>query len=261
MTTKFKLTDLKITRVATVTEGDNPGAHIVLFKRRRDNVNRGDEGMDFKKLEIPEDAQAAIQKELDELAKARDESAEALKKANEAVEKLTAEVAELKKPEPEPDPVEKASPEVKAKFEELEKQRKEDAEALQKATDRLAKMEDATRMSKAIETVSEWENLPGVTADDFAPVLKRVREKLDEEDVKEIEKALNAANSAIAQSDLLKETGRDGTGGEVAQRVEKMAKDRLEANPEKTYEQHYADILEADPNLYDQMRSETGRAE
>jgi chromosome segregation ATPase len=218
--------------------------------------------MDFKKLEIPEDAQAAIQKELTALEKARDESAEALKKANEAVEKLTAEVAELKKPEDkEPDPVEKASPEVQAKFEELEKQRKEDAEALKKATDRVAKMEDAQRLSKAIETVSEWENLPTVTADDFAPVLKRVREKLDEEDVKRIETALNAANSAIRQSDLLKVSGRDGGGGEVTERVEKMAKDRLQANPEKTYEQHYADILEADPNLYDQMRSETGRAE
>ncbi|MHC4512038.1 MAG: hypothetical protein ACYTAO_24360, partial [Planctomycetota bacterium] len=128
------------------------------------------------------------------------------------------ELEEAAKPEDKkPDPVVE-DPEIKKRFDAMEK-RADDAEA------KVAKMEDQRATEGAVETVAKW-SLPNVTADDFAPDIKKLR-GLDAELAGRIEKVLDDASAALRESAAFKELGTDAEGTDLEQKVRKMAEERV----------------------------------
>jgi hypothetical protein len=247
---------LQISRVATVDEGDNPEARIVLFKRRPETTAADaageDEGMG---KDITQELPDEVKAQFAAVEQAKVEAEEAKTAALEEVETLKARVAELEKAaeseeEKKPDPVEKADPEVKKLLEDAKREAEE-------ANAKVAKMEDDKATERAMQTVAKW-SLPNVTADDFAPVIKRLR-GYSAEDAEKVEKALDDADAALRESAAFKELGTDAEGTDLEQKVRKMAEERV--GDGKTLAQAETEIWNEHPDWYDKHRDEQGRGE
>jgi len=248
-----RLMNLKIKSISTVDKGDNPLAEIVLFKRRPDAdtlpvagaavTTEGGTNMADQTRELPEE----VQTQLTELAEAKATAEQAALDAATEVETLKARIAELEK-EPEPDPLEKADPEIRKRLEAAEKQAQDSAAE-------VAKMKDEKATEAAMNTVAKLSSLPGVTVDDFAAVIKQIR--LHNKDVAtKIEKVLADANAALAESKLLTELGSDTPGvTDVEQRVKKLADERRVAK-NITREQAEAEVWDEHPDWYAEYQSE-----
>lgn len=131
-----------------------------------------------------------------------------------------------------------------------------DAEALAKAeTD---KRETAEAIAKAEK---DMPNVPGTTAADLGPVLKRAKGALSADDFGVLEKALVASSAAIKAGDLLKEAGTNGSGAasDAKGQIEGLAKAAQAANPALTFAAAYDQVLKANPALYTQYQAEKAK--
>lgn len=247
---KHRLFVRKLTSVGLVDAGDNPTADVLIFKTADTdllpddwNASKIDEtrrvtapdqkGATVDLDKIPADARdevAALQKD-------RDAQADTVTKLEGQVAELQAQLDELTAP-PDPDPLEKADPVVKAQ---LEAQSVKIAELEKAAADRDA----AARLEKA-QAVHTDLMLSEATAEDIAQVAGVAPEAWDR-----IHKDMVRQNAVIEQSDLLKELGRTGDGepeSAVAQ-VTHRANELRKGKPELTLAQAKVQVRDDDPDL------------
>lgn len=137
----------------------------------------------------------------------------------------------------------------------------EKANARAEEAETIAKTERDFRLNQEyIAKARSMVNLP-VAADEFGPVLKRLHDRMEAEDVEVIEKALRAANETIAEAGTFTEIGkRGGQGFEAVSKLDSKAKELVEKSDEPlSMEQARAQVMESDPSLYDEYLQETGR--
>lgn len=137
----------------------------------------------------------------------------------------------------------------------------EKANARAEEAETIAKTERDFRLNQEyVAKARSMVNLP-VSADEFGPVLKRLHDAMEEEDVAVIEKALRAANETIAEAGTFTEIGkRGGQGFEAVSKLDSKAKELVEKSDEPlSMEQARAQVMETDPSLYDEYLQETGR--
>lgn len=200
-----KLTNLQLEAVALVDRGANPGAQITLFKRHKEETMT-----DKERLEQMQAERDAFQK--------RAEAAEA-------------KVAELTK-EPDPDPVAKADPVVKA---EIEKARQEAAEA--KAE--IAKMREQSEIREYVAKAAAFPGLGEPPA--VGPVLRKIARALTDEEYAAFDQSLTALHKQAEP--LFREFGKSGDTDAATpeDRLDRLAKAAVAKSEGKlTYEQAYA---------------------
>lgn len=140
-----------------------------------------------------------------------------------------------------------------AKAEKLVKMANERAEA----AETIAKAERDHRLTQEyISKARSFSNLP-VNAQEFGPVLKRLHETMEEDDVALIEKALSTANESV--SNYFGEIGKRGDNAELNDRLESVAKSMADNDSSITIEQARSRALEQDPSLYDEFLQDQGR--
>lgn len=282
---KKKLKNLLIDRVDLVGKGDNPEAHITLFKNS-DNPEGGEsieeivkrfekrleealsktkgveEMFDIKKFkeELPEDQRKGLEKYLETL-----ESAE-IKKLNKQLEEkdsaiadMTETVAELKKAAEENDSNGTTEDVIKELPEDVRKMVEDSVAKAKAAEERIQKLEDDSLNKEYIEKASVFEALP-VNAQDIGPVFKRVAQ-VSKEDYDKLEALLKAADEQLVQNNiLLKEVGAGGANSveqPAWEKVEAAAKELVAADSTMTQEQAIAKVLQDNPDLYAEYQKES----
>ena len=241
-----RLARLEIKRVAMVDAGDNPEAAILLYKRKGGAADAAMDSPLEEERKMAED-QATIQELQDKLTAAeaaKVEAEEARVALETQVAELTKRVEELTPPEPEPDPMDKVAPEVKARLEELEKKNKE-AEA------KVAKMQDEKATEEAQAVVKTLAYLPGVTVENTAPLVKALRLK-DADLAKQVEKVLADANAALKESKALEAAGADGASdlSDIEKRVKAEAAELIKSDSTLTPAQAEKRVWTAHPDWY-----------
>lgn len=225
-----RLKRLRVTRVAFVDRGANPGAHITLYKRD-DTMAKVEE----------------LEKQVADLtAKLADATAE-----NETLrqqgEKGTA-----------PDPLAKADPAVRARVEELEKARQAEAARNEELAARVAKMEADRDRTLYVAKAAAF---PGMgKADDFGPTLGKIAKALTGDEFAAFEQALRAMHEQLATGDLFKAVGGDVAGGDNTAwgQLEKMASDLVTAGKARSFAAAMTQVLETPVGvqLHKQYRAE-----
>ncbi|WP_080840015.1 DUF1541 domain-containing protein [Cohnella massiliensis] len=189
---------------------------------------------------FPEDQRSAI---LDALNKQEKEVADLKKRAEEAEAKLK------KANNPDPEDVWKGvNPEVRKRFEEMEKRAKE--------AEDVAKREQEARVKKEfIAKASGYRGLP-IQPEEFGLVLKEIAEKSPEQFAK-LEEVLKAADEAIATGKLFEEVGKGGGSGGASDtwaKIEKAAEEMMKSDSKLTKEQAITKVAEKHPELVEAYR-------
>ena len=223
----------------------------------------------------PEELAASLKKaeeERDAAKKAETEAAEKLTKAETANTTLSARVAELEKaakPEDNPAPVDlsKADPAVRALLEKAAADQAAMAERLEKAekateeSDKLAKAERETRLTREFVAKAEtFKSLP-VEAAKFGPVLKSAAEKLTKEESDELDRVLKAAAAQLTEGLLFKEQGQSGQPAPAADsaiaEVQQKAEQIKKADPKMSDGQALQAAMSSDRDLQARYLAET----
>lgn len=162
------------------------------------------------------------------------------------------------KTEPVADPiVAKAIEDMQKRLGDAEK-RASDAEALAK------RLDDEKQNRTYVEKASNLRHLPGVTADDFGPVLRKVAGALDEDTFAKFEQTLKAANEAIHTGSLFKEIGSgSGVASGVMAEVAGLVTEIRKANPSLDEHGARAQVWKSRPDLltaYERERQQALRA-
>lgn len=133
------------------------------------------------------------------------------------------------------------------------------AQARAEAAEEIAKAERDHRLNAEYVAKAQAFSV-GVAAEELGPVLKRLNEALDAEDVAVIEKALKSASAQSSTPfDLFTEVGKRGGGdnGDVMARVDAEAQEYISKG--LSPEQARAAVYEANPALYDESIRFSGR--
>lgn len=191
---------------------------------------------------LPEDQRSAI---LDALNKQEKEVADLKKRAEEAEAKLK----KANNSDPEPEDVWKGvNPEVRKRFEEMEKRAKE--------AEDVAKREQEARVKKEfIAKAAGYRGLP-IQPEEFGLVLKDIAEKSPEQFAK-LEEVLKAADEAIATGKLFEEVGKGGGSGGASDtwsKIEKAAEEIMKSDSKLTKEQAITKVAEKHPELVEAYR-------
>ena len=280
MAKKSLLKDLIINRIDLVPEGDNPMAHIMMYKRREggditENTRKSTWWMDIQTYFNLKGEDLMTLKEI--LGKLSDGEAQFLNKALEDKDaELNAVKEALKSKESELETVKTdlekaqsdvevakaateqkvtediwkgANPELKKAYDELAEQQKQASEALKK-------MQYDTKKEKFSARVATLKALS--TPENFSETLIKVEESVGGDAFNELFTVLEAANKAIDEGALLKEAGKSGGGaptGAMA-KIEKLAKEIVSAEG-ITMEAAVAKVADTHPELYKQHREES----
>jgi hypothetical protein len=248
-----KLRKLRITRVDRVwapangTDTDGPLARIVLAKARSaPNVDPPETGDT-----MPE-----------EVTKTDEAPAEPV-----AAEPAPVEDAPADEPAAEPEPAPEADDEEIDDVAEVDKAalpasvRKalEQAQAVAKAAEaRVAKMEDerdAARwleVAKGLPFVAVAKKVGGNAAEDTAALLHGIAKAAGPQPAGQLVALLESAQERLAQSELLKSKGADGTSntfGDAEAQLQKAAADIRKAAPGLTAAQAYKQAVDGNPDL------------
>lgn len=193
-------------------------------------------------------------------------------KAQEAFEKLqtqlttaTGEVDELKKAadtgggdDNKDDVLKGASPELLA----LLKTAQDEASAATASAEATAKvvkgLQDARENERFIKLVgSDMRYLTGAPADDFAPILRKCADALEDEEYEKLETVLKAASVSIHEGDLLK---RIGSGNRAATTVDAEVQELVKAlraeDPKLDDQEARGKVFRANPTLRKQHQAE-----
>lgn len=181
--------------------------------------------------------------------------------------------------EPMPKDEPKATPSPTPKVEEdLAKRLKEKEEALallekrvadaeaekESATDRIAKLEDAQRLTRAITQANLFKSLGN--PDDLSELLAKVERQLDAETHTALKGQMEKWNTKLGEAEkfLMSETGNDGEGDtSLTSQLDKLAKAFMKDHGgDITFEQAYAEVLVKTPEgkkLYSEIAKQGGR--
>ena len=135
-------------------------------------------------------------------------------------------------------------------------------DALQKSVDTLQKSLDAAEaanaaltaerdMEKATARVEDWATLPGITPEEFAPVLRALHTESPEH-AEIIESILDKCVTALGEADVLKEVGTEETSEDASawDKLEGLAKGLVDAGDAKTIADGIGKAAEAHPDVY-----------
>jgi hypothetical protein len=211
-----------------IAEADNAG---------NGGVEKGSGTMEVKEVlkGLPDDQRKLVEAELAKVAT------------------LEQKVADLSKGQEEPktdDVLKNADPEVRKRFEDLEKRLKE--------AEDLAKAEKEAR--EHAEMVKRAEAYSGIgPAEDVAKMLEQAY-AISKEHGENLEKTLKAAQERIDKGALFAEVGTDGpAAGSAVAKIEARAAEIRKAEPSLTKEQAFAKALESDPELYAEYQQEAAQ--
>lgn len=127
------------------------------------------------------------------------------------------------------------------------------------AAEEIAKSEREHRLNQEwIAKARSYANLP-VSADEFGPVLKKLDEALDEDEMGLVTKVLSTANETVADLRVFDEIGKRGENVEVISKLDAKAEEIRKSDDGLSMEQARERALEADPKLYDEYIQESGR--
>ncbi len=161
--------------------------------------------------------------------------ADALVAAKAEIEKAAKNDTAEAKAQAEKDALAKASPEVAAKLEALEKQAVEDRAELEKQRKINADEREVRLQKEFVEKAAAFENL-GLVSTDFGPVLKSISESCSSEQVKYLTENLARLSAEIKKSALFETIGSGKTAGDTTvEELQKAKKAELRAaNPDWT---------------------------
>lgn len=267
-----RLQGLVVERVAFVPRGDNPEAHVVLYKAHPDDVSEEDSmgevdkaarltpkkrnallaaidairgvagpgegeedrmGDGTEKYQLPEDAPDELVAFVEGIQKERDDAIAAAAEAAKATDEGEGEGSG-----DDGDELSKALTEVPAVVKDALQKAQADADA---ANERITKMEEAARQERAAEFVKGLGHLPKAAT--LAPLLEKL-ESTDPELHAEVARVLTSVNGLA--NEAMGEIGKgsaaaDTTEGAVA--FEQMRKEYMDAHPDVTREQAAAKVL------------------
>ena len=216
----YKLTGLELDRVDLVTAGANPGAHILIAKFDTDAT------MSDKTAETPDVQPNGVNKHM-----ADDKSVETVAKAD--FEALQTQLAEQ---------IAKFEAETEARQAEIAK-----AAALEET---IAKMESERKTAEFVAKAAEFSNL--AKADELGALLLAANEAFSAEQYQALERLLKAANAQIESGDLfaqLAKSAADSTDVEAVDRVNALAKAKVEAGTAPTLQIAKLQVLQENREL------------
>jgi hypothetical protein len=264
----YKLTQLKLREVSLVDNPANPGAHVLLFKRKEESNMTLEERI--KALETSETALkaqvAALETERNEFkSKLEAETAKVkeLETAKTAAEGKATEAEKARdKAIKDLDEVKKSGPEEVLKIGEKEIKKSAvgaDAfEALKAQNEVIEKQRDEADLVQYINKArTEMPHLPG-KPEEIGKALREIS-KIDKTVADVITAALKAGEAALAEA-----TKAAGDGGKDEQTAEAQlvakAKEIQKATSGLSYEDAYERALEQNPALYTQYEAEKRKA-
>lgn len=253
------LRNMRIGAIALVKAGAGKGVTVELVKRRQINPNR--EGVTMTKQEIQ-----TLIKTLEVMAKADgdpavpertlDDVLSGLSDADKSIVMAAIEAMQKAedKPEDKTDEEEKSdAPVAKALDEHTKKLAKENAD-LKKRLDHIEAKAEREAFEKAAAALPY---IPGLDVPEFGRVLKAASHGLEKADYEKLVKSLEAANTAIEQSELLKDYGSGASGipGSAVNKIEAIAKSIVEKDS-CSKSDAILKALEQHPELYAQYDNE-----
>lgn len=223
--------------VGAVEAGDNPDAHIMLFKHRTDHVN-AESVETTERQPMPDFDLSSLEPEVAEAVQAHIEAEVAKALEGDEPEVVPADL---------PEPVAKA---ITEKDETIAKQ----AEALDGLSAKVAKMED-DRLTERFQTRAEALTSVLGNGEGAADVLKKLH-LADPEAYAKLDERLGATAKILDSGDalMLKELGTASDGGSVEDRITAIAKEIKSENPELTMLQARAEAWDRNPELKTQSR-------
>lgn len=288
----YRLSELELDEISLVPSGDDGEARMVLAKREPDKYRDrtgssstvthqagNGEGMEPKntisKDELPdevveyietlEDAVDTLSEEVDTLKADDDDDADTKGRETTATvdddddDDLEIDITDLDDLDLEPDEeaelaLAKADPTVRRYITKMEQRRQADRTRLAKAE------ETATKTARELERrdfVSKASALPFIgKADELGGLMQSLYEKAPEE-AAVVEKILTKLNGQVESSAIFDEIGKLGKdsdpNGEFATKVSDIKK----ADPSLTDQQARAQVLDANPSLYDEYLKES----
>lgn len=287
-----KLRKLRITRVDRVWapangDAEGPLARIVLAKAREPKADPNHDHSDLapgerckgcawtkpmaKSATDPGGGMPTETEQLEQLRKDMDAAvaagvAEATAPLQAQVDQFTAEKTEFEAAvaaTTDPDEIDKSA------LPEPVRKRLEEAEAVAKAAeDAVAKMRDdaeAARwldVAKGLPFVAISKDVGGDAAAETGALLHSIAKAAGAEPAAQLLGVLEAAQSKLAQSELLKAAGKDGRGpvGGAEERLQKAASDIRKAAPELSDAQAYAQAVAGNPALALEAQKEMASA-
>ena len=126
------------------------------------------------------------------------------------------------------------------------------------ATEELRKEREAKADAEAIEKAKGFTHL-NLDAEKVGPTLRRLS-TVDADLAKSVEEILTSVNAQAESANIFAEIGKsaDFTTGDAYGRLTTMAKSLVEEGNAKSFEQAFADVASANPELYVQYRNEKG---
>lgn len=277
-----RLKNLFINRVDLVKEGDNPEAHIALFKSKEalEGGEGGDLGNDislmahnegimklfhaFKSIFSTKGDDGTVEFEMKKFLESLPEDQrkgveEVMTKKNEEVTNLTKSVADLTvkveelskstNTNTDEDVWKGLNPELRKMFEAQQK-RAEDAEILAK------KLQDDKEIEVYVGKARQFDKL-SIKVEELGPVLKRVAQT-DAKDYTYLEAVLKAANEAIEKGSLFNSFGTDGDGAPGAyEKAIAMASEMVQKSANGlSASDALTQVWRNNPDLYNQYKAE-----
>ena len=226
----------RITSIGAVEEGDNPGAHIMLFKRRTTTP-------DVKVAETVKSTDSASSKgTVMDLTK--------LRLSDEAIVVVEAEFEKLRTPPPPVDVLKGVDDDVKAEFEKRDAKIAEMEKAAAETSEALAKERDTRLTAEFVKTATNDEVILGA-ADEAGPMLKALA--TDGDAFEWLTKKLDAISVIVETSDVFKELGVAGEG-DAATQIVTLAKEKMKTSPKLTLAQAKVLTRKERPDLRDKER-------
>lgn len=218
---RFTLTELVLDRVDLVTAGANPGAHVLIHK-----------------FDTPDILEGKVAEPIVETPEVRKQDGENVADVVETVAK-----AEF-------DAVQKQLQDLSKALEDARVAREADAE-------RIAKMERERRQGEFIAKAKDLGNIGA--ADALGNLLLEVSEGVPADTFKSLEQLLKAANAQLEKGALFATFGKGGadpvTEKTFDERVEEMAKSKVEAKTAPTLEIAKLQVLNENPDLRAEYRN------
>lgn len=255
----------EIMTVGFVGKGDNPPAEVVFFKRAPDEAGRGagSSGKSFRgrRSQDPaagppvgthENEEETLMSKFRGVLTALGLTKDDVVKALEEGELDDGEAADPVTPEPPPATPPKADtdPEPDPAITTLQKSLDEVSKRAEQAEQMVQKLRDEKENREYVEKAGKLGALPGVTADDFGPLLRKIAGALDEEEFGKLEQALQSANETIRTSGVFGEFGRGGSGSTTVEaQVTEKAEEIRKADPSLSAQQARAKVWAGHPEL------------
>jgi len=184
--------------------------------------------------------------------------------AETRVQPIIPEVSHMPDPREAHDEVQKQALAQLAEITKVLEQTREEKKAL---AVRLEKIEDDKERDQFIAKAREFDGIPGVTADDFASLLRKMYAPLTAEERTKVDAMFRSAASTIKTSTLFSEIGVGGAAASLASaygKLERMVDQEIQKDGKLSRAQAMAHVLKTPEGKrlyrdYDEERAEAAR--